>query len=65
MHMDRRLWKIEVTGRLKRGQKIILAVHQKGYDAGDAWLNFAEHFSGAWWERISVTEVKKDERPEQ
>lgn len=59
-----RLWRIAVDGRTSHGRKIKIDIIQKGVDAGEAWLCFAQAFSGAKWERISVTEVMLDERNE-
>lgn len=61
----RKLWRISVEGRTASGHKIQLVIGQHARDAGEAWMMFNDSFSGAWWERISVTEVKNDERPEQ
>lgn len=59
-----RLWRITVDGKTAHGRKIKIAIIKRGYDAGDAWRTFAQSFSGARWKRISVTEVKPDERNE-
>lgn len=65
MNKARRLWRICVDGRTASGHKIQLVIGQHARDAGEAWMMFNDSFSGATWERISVTEVKPDERPEQ